>query len=437
MKQLTAKTIEVYENGQWKSVPIIASDGSGLPPVSAADNGKIPQVIDGDWVMSPNVKNQLDQISVFLGSVESLSWAQRMHYVRQGLGRTMFPVGTQFNSAHGILGNIVWDVAAHDHFPNPYTPNGHTMTLVSHFVFNDKHIAWSTGTAVYYAAEALPAGSYSFVIKNRTTLTQDNNTRVYFTIQNAIPDGGQIRLLSIRYDVSYLGQTAGVFQDCYATEPSETFTFTSTAITGATDLGNAGTGDLNDSGCVDNGNTDYDISEIRQWLNSDADTGEWWEPENKYSRAGYIHAGINSSNIKNWMTTRPGFMHDLDTDFLDCVIRADYPCCSGRFSVNHDPLTEYSVRDYFTLPTSVEVGARASADALTIGQCLELFADSDNTKRIKYTGLNTTSGITWHLRDPKKLQSTTNALRAITSKGTVDGSSAASDVRLVLMCTLA
>lgn len=419
---------------EWKT-PTSTLDGSGLPEVDTTDNGKIPQVINGEWTMSLDIKNQLDQISVFLGSVESLTWSQRMEYVRKGLGRTMFPVGTQFNTTHGSIGNIVWDVAAHDHFSNPQSPSSHTMTLLGHYLFYNQNICWSTGNAVYYASEGLSPGNYSFVIKNRTTLTQDNNKRVYFSIINPIPVGGQIRLLTIAYNNSYFGRTAGIFQDCYATQASEIITFTADILNDAIDLGVAGTGDLNDSGCVDNGNTDYDISEIRQWLNSNAGIGEWWYPQNKFSTVGYAHSG--SSHLKNWMNTRSGFMYDLDSDFLNFVIQSDYPCCSGGFSVNHTPLTEYTVRDYFTMPTSVEVGIKASADVLTIGQCLELFANSDNTKRMKYTGINTNSSIGWNLRDPKKFSSATNALRFVTANGTIDGTAAANEIRLAFMCTLA
>lgn len=442
MKTLTRKEVQVRQNGEWATAPVLISEssgGSGLPDVTAADNGKIPQVINGEWVMSLDTRDQLDQINVFLGSVESLTWAQRMEYVRSGKGRVMFPVGTQFNTAHGLLGNILWEVAAHDHFGNPAEPGGHTMTLISNYMYYDAHRCISRGIAIYSATEALPAGSYSYVIKRRTTTTKDNNMRIYFTLTGGIPAGGQIRPLNLKYNTSYDGATAGVYASATATTASETFTFTSTPITGAVDLGDAGTGDLNDSGCVDNGITDYDVSEMRQWLNSDADTGEWWTPQNKFSCIAYEgYATEPASTIKNWMNTEPGFLHDLDSTFLNYVCAVDYPCCSTTvFSVSRGLLEEYTVRDRFIIPTNVEVGTTASRDSLTVGRCLELFENVDNTKRIKYESLTASVGRTWYSRNPKTASGASNAMRAITKTGTVDGCSAAGAYGLVLMCTLA
>lgn len=437
MKTLTTKEIQVFQNGEWVTVPVLVAGGnsSGLPDVTANDNGKVPQVINGEWVMSDNIKKQLDQINVYLGEADSLSWAQKMEYVRAGLGRSMFPVGTQFNTSHGLLGNILWDVADHDHFPNPANPSGHTMTLITHYQFRNNHRALSVGRAIYYAEEGLPAGSYSFVVKGRTTRLDDNDVRFYFTIENAIPAGGQIRQISIRYSDHYDGGTAGVFADQEATQPSETFTFTTTAIQGATDLGDAGTGNLNISGCVDNGSTDYDISDLRIWLNSDADTGEWWNPTNKFSRIAYENTSEPSSTIKNWMITEPGFMHDIDPNFLACVIAVDYPCCATTaYSVNHTLLEEYAVRDRFTIPSSSEVGVSASGDQRTVGTCLEFFANADDTKRIKYKGINLAEA-QWVLRNPKTVNYANNVMRAITSKGKLDGAAAATD-GFVFMCTL-
>ena len=49
----------------------LQSGVSGLPNVDSTDNGKTLQVVDGEWVVSSDIGNELDELKIFLGSVES------------------------------------------------------------------------------------------------------------------------------------------------------------------------------------------------------------------------------------------------------------------------------------------------------------------------------------------------------------------------------
>ena len=405
-----------------------------------ATNGQTP-VADGNgsWSWSSLYKEQLDEIGVYLGSVDSLNWAERMAYVREGKGRGLFPVGTQFYVPHGVLGPMLWDVVAHDHFINPANPSGHTMTLMTHYSYQDNHNNVCLNNVIYYASEGLEAGSYSFVVHGRATRTVDNGQRVYFTIVNDIPVGGQIRPLNLIYNTPMEGATAGVYANARSSEKLEEITFTLTPISGAIDLGTAGTGDLNNSGCVDDGIPDYDISDIRQWLNSDGDVGEWWSPQHKFCCTYYDGwaGAYGGTYTKDFILTKPAFLHDLDSTFLSYVCAVDYPTVSSAgFSVTHELREIYTVRDKFTLPASMEVGVSAPADNVNVGTCLEYFSNVDDTKRIKPRGPSLSANRGWWCRNAST-SGDPNTLRGISTKGKIERRGLCGTGAFVYMCTLA
>lgn len=407
---------------------------------AGATNGQTP-IADGNgsWSWSSLYKEQLDEIGVYLGSVDSLNWAERMAYVREGKGRGLFPVGTQFYVPHGVLGPMLWDVVAHDHFINPANPSGHTMTLMTHYSYQDNHNNVCLNNVIYYASEGLEAGSYSFVVHGRATRTVDNGQRVYFTIVNDIPVGGQIRPLNLIYNTPMEGATAGVYANARSSEKLEEFTFTLTPISGAIDLGTAGTGDLNNSGCVDDGIPDYDISDIRQWLNSDGDVGEWWSPQHKFCCTYYDGwaGAYGGTYTKDFTLTKPAFLHDLDSTFLSYVCAVDYPTVSSAgFSVTHELREIYTVRDKFTLPASMEVGVSAPADNVNVGTCLEYFSNVDDTKRIKPRGPSLSANRGWWCRNAST-SGDPNTLRGISTKGKIERRGLCGTGAFVFMCTLA
>lgn len=405
-----------------------------------ATNGQTPVANgNGGWSWSSLYKEQLDEIGIYLGSVDSLNWAERMAYVREGKGRGLFPVGTQFYVPHGVLGTMLWDVVAHDHFINPANPSGHTMTLMTHYSYQDNHNNVCLNNVIYYASEGLEGGSYSFVVHGRATRTVDNGQRVYFTIVNDIPVGGQIRPLNLIYNTPMEGATAGVYANARSSEKLEEFTFTLTPISGAIDLGTAGTGDLNNSGCVDDGIPDYDISDIRQWLNSDGDVGEWWSPQHKFCCTYYDGwaGAYGGTYTKDFTLTKPAFLHDLDSTFLSYVCAVDYPSVSSAgFSVTHELREIYTVRDKFTLPASMEVGVSAPADNVNVGTCLEYFSNVDDTKRIKPRGPSLSANRGWWCRNAST-SGDPNTLRGISTKGKIERRGLCGTGAFVFMCTLA
>ena len=405
-----------------------------------ATNGQTPVANgNGGWSWSSLYKEQLDEIGIYLGSVDSLNWAERMAYVREGKGRGLFPVGTQFYVPHGVLGTMLWDVVAHDHFINPANPSGHTMTLMTHYSYQDNHNNVCLNNVIYFASEGLEAGSYSFVVHGRATRTVDNGQRVYFTIVNDIPVGGQIRPLNLIYNTPMEGATAGVYANSRSSEKLEEITFTLTPISGAIDLGTAGTGDLNNSGCVDDGIPDYDISDIRQWLNSDGDVGEWWSPQHKFCCTCYDGwaGAYGGTYTKDFTLTKPAFLHDLDSTFLSYVCAVDYPTVSSAgFSVTHELRETYTVRDKFTLPASMEVGVSAPADNVNVGTCLEYFSNVDDTKRIKPRGPSLSANRGWWCRNAST-SGDPNTLRGISTKGKIERRGLCGTGAFVFMCTLA
>ena len=406
-----------------------------------ASAGQVPTADgDGSWEWSDELPDQLKRINVYIGSVESLTWAERMAYVRNGFGPDMFPVGTQFNVNHGTLGSILFDVVAHNHFKNPNNLQAPTMTLLAHYAIQNAHMCYTQGGVIYGAENGLTAGDYCFTIAGRTSVPADNGKTVYFTLLNNVPVGGQIRFMGA-YNKSYSVQRGGVFATPYDTTATETFNFTFTEIQGATNLGTQGTGDLCDGGCVDNGLTDYDISDVRCWLNSDGDVGEWYEAPTLLNSVGYYHNQQTSAgSLMNYYFTMPGFLHDIDQSFLACVGECDYPCASNAlYSYSRNTLEAYTLRDKFILPSVCEIGGggRNFIGGVQDGTLLDYFSTNENVQRIKYTS-PTGNAVTWWTRSPERARNFTNKILVSRTNGETSGDMMAAGMPygIVIMCTL-
>ena len=122
---------------------------------------------------------------------ESLTWNGVQDVVIQGLGPTVFPIGTQLQTAHSAYVTIVWNVAAHNYDLDPTGRKTYSMTLHMHRViygrpFDAPEMVWAnTG------ASPLPAGTYNFTLFKGANNGETGEDGTYqFTTMQPIPVGG-------------------------------------------------------------------------------------------------------------------------------------------------------------------------------------------------------------------------------------------------------
>lgn len=336
------------------------------------------------------------------------SWAAIRTFVRNGMGKSKFPVGTQFTTSHTAWGEITWDVVGHDLYKNPNDPNAHTMTLLAHYRDKDG-VQFDSGEAMYYAASILSAGAYTF---------KQGSTSYYFTLANDVPAGGQIVINSTP-------NTFTVYGSVGSTTSIETGSISTTSISGATDLGTLGSGSLNHWDRIRYGSNNYKESAIRQFLNSSAAAGSVWTPQTHFDRP------------PSWASNKAGFMAGLPADFLAVVGEVDVKCKTNRTYEAPDSTTPvnstYTVRDKFYLASQKEVFN--SEDTPVDGSVLfPYYEGAAAVDRIKYRMDSHTTAGGWWVRAP--FPTTAYSVRLVYSDGTLYSLSAVNAYGCVPACTI-
>ena len=185
------------------------------------------------------------------------------------------------------------------------------MWLQSHWAVDV--VQFDASEAIYYCDEALPAGTYHFVIGTTWGSHCIKDKAYSFTTTQEIPAHGQIVVGTNTGfytwgapDTSPANWRVYTFADAISITPIETLTLTEAAngtllgtLSSATKYGNSGMNNLQRAGY---GYNRWSQSAIRQWLNSDAPAGEWWTPQNVYDRP------------PQQLATLPGFMAGLPDD---------------------------------------------------------------------------------------------------------------------------
>ena len=88
-------------------------------------------------------------------------WAAVQTIVRAGAAPSAFAIGDQLQCKRGTT-TLTWDVIGFDH-DVPVDPNHpHSMTLQLHDYINT--FQYDAPEALYYAAEAIPAGTYNYTL---------------------------------------------------------------------------------------------------------------------------------------------------------------------------------------------------------------------------------------------------------------------------------
>lgn len=270
-------------------------------------------------------------------------------------------VGAQINCTRGS-DTIVWDVV-------DYTDN--TITLLMHSCWADTMQLEPT-QAMLYATEAVPAGDYY--------LKKHNGSDYYFTLTAEIPKGGQMMFGTSSFTV-YNTQSD--------TAAAQTGTVSTTAIEGATQIGESEVGNCNQWDRAQYGSNNYGESALHQWLNSDAGINQIMPFVTIWQRP--------------YRANKGGFMYTLDPDFVAALDNTEWKCSTNQWweapasaGGISKANTAYTITSKFALASEMEIfgsyGGIYAGDAV-----FDVYDGATAAERIKYRG---TSASTWWLRSP-------------------------------------
>lgn len=231
--------------------------------------------------------------------------------------------------------------------------------------------------ALAWFESGLPAGDYCF---------KNGNTTYYFTLAEEIPPNGQLRATTSTFET---------YSNANSVDAIETGTVSTTAISGATMLGTCGaeTGayPLNHMDRVNYGSNNMVESPLHQWLNSNAETGELMPRITKFGRP--------------YSVSFPGFLRDLDPDFLAVIADAEWKCATNttyECPASMGGLTtkgmRYSYTAKFSLASEKEIfGVQTGTNVEAGDHVLPLYKNATAADRVKRYG---TGARSWWLRSP-------------------------------------
>lgn len=341
------------------------------------------------------------------GHIKYTYWGKIREDVRSGLAQTKFPVGTILYDNNDETTGRAFQVVGYDkHFDPSLTARGYTHSMTLCQLKLSGPWQFDATEAFLYTTVEMQPGTYKFKIPNYDT-TYGGNKTYYFTSTASVPVDSQITL-------SWAYQQLPKTVTAYAGPNPQTNT---TAITGfnalqlsewvegespeAIDLGtiklanndpDSAYGKLNHIHRARYGSNNYYQSGLRQLLNTDLASNNWWHPTTIFDRP-YANRTTN------------GYLRSLNEDFINVLATPEithiannifeYPSLDGRtFTLN----TEYKINtDKVFLLSHTEVGLSASPN---IGTVLDYYSTHNtNNDRIKYR-IDNGNAYYWWFRTP-------------------------------------
>lgn len=233
--------------------------------------------------------------------------------VKKGLAQDVFSVGDQLiipwsdgTTEYQVPMDIV-------HFGDVTLKDGEVvpgMWLQWHFC-SPFGIPFDANEAFYYAKDGLSAGTYYFTAKNSWGSNIVENESYSFTLANPVPAGGQLVLTTGTVDTAFVNWMVYSYASSTSNQAIETVALAKSAS--GTYLGDwSSSTKYSDTGVNNMQRSNYGYnrwsqSSLRQFLNSDADKGAWWNPQNVFDRA--------PSELNSYR----GFMAGFKEDFLSIL----------------------------------------------------------------------------------------------------------------------
>jgi hypothetical protein len=306
------------------------------------------------------LKRQITELEYIIARSDIKSWVAVQEIVRAGLASKAFNIGDQFLADYNGS-PVAWDVIGIDHDTPTDTQFTHSLSIQAHDCL--LNVQFDAPEALYYAEAELAAGAYTF---------NDGTADYTFTLGSAIPAGGQAVL-------TWAGTPAIPAEiKTYPTKVSTEAIETVAVTAGAT--GTVLT-PINDLGRAKNGSNNYVESNIREWLNSEANQYVW-SPKTKWDRpsTGSPYTGA-------------GFLSLLDPELVAVIGLVDK-------QVARNTVTDEGGQDSFSdkafLLSGVEVGFET--EGTTTGESVyPYYSGVTDAGRIK---LLSDSPRHWWLRSP-------------------------------------
>jgi len=344
--------------------------------------------------IEPNAE-QFDVMNSLLASIASnmtdgaigvKSWADVQRVVRMGIASKIFTIGDQLMANWNGTPRI-WDIIGIDHDIPTDTRFTHSLTIQAHEVLTAGRI--SGPEAMYNAVTELPAGTYIF-----TT----NGVQYTFTSTQTVPAGG---VIYIKTRDEYAPLTLTIYG-------ADRTTIVEDDIVVATTTGTDNLTPINDHNRMRYGSNLYEISAIRQWLNSE-DASFVWQPLGLYDMpSSYVTAG---------------FINLLDADLQAVIGAVDKQVALATYDGGEQALFSDKV---FLLSRKEIFG---DDEGVVTGEVVYPFWDgSSNEDRIKG------SPSLWWLRSPSV--SNTLGTRSVNTSGGLSSTSAPTACGLAPACVI-
>lgn len=283
-------------------------------PAGAWNNNHVTAVTVGGELKNINSK------------VSNLTYQQISEIVKSGLADQYFNIGDQITVQwdNGSTNyELPWDVVA---LRDVVNANGDTvpgMILQAHWVLPG--VQFDASEASYVADSVISAGKYYIEIGTNWGNNCHIGYKYEFTTTQSVPVGGQIVITRsgtnqyawgapdqspstwVVYTFSSNSATTAIEGPLSLTEYTDSQTPTGTSLGTLTSTVKYSSNGINNLQRAAYGYNRWSQSAMRQWLNSSADTGLWWEPKNPFDRP------------PQQLSSMRGFIAGLDNDFLSII----------------------------------------------------------------------------------------------------------------------
>ncbi len=377
-----------------KNSVFIDKTGETLATVSA-----INAVNDALTSLADYTTQQIALIKDKIGIVPApfiRSWEEVQAIVRSGLAKEYFEIGDQFLSIYdGKV--IVWTIIGIDHDTPTDTEYSHSLTIQTRDCL--MNCQWDAPEALYYAATALAPGKHIFEI---------GSGKYEFTTTLEVPEGGQVSVYSWAVDDYYIPLKARTYA-------ADRVTVIEDDITVSTSTDSPTLSPVNHQARCRYGSNNYLESNIRDWLNSEAEQ-YIWTPKTNFD-----------SPSTGAPYTGPGFLKLLDPELAAVIGKVNK-------QVARNTLTDGGGQDLFSdkvfLLSRVEAGL--GTEGTTDGEEVYSYYDGiENAGRIK---LLNGSPRGWWLRSP--YVSHAHVARDVSTSGVVHDNRAYGSIGLAPACCI-
>ena len=272
----------------------------------------------GKVATEATLREGVDLLHVLVRGQVFDNWGQIQEVVKRGLAQDYFSIGDQIEvkwTKGTTEHTLPFDVVSFDDvYKEGETDPSPGMWLECHYAMDG--VQFDASEAIYVASEALPAGTYHFTIGTNWGTHCVAGTSYEFTTTQEVPAGGQIMVGKNNDwytwgapDQSPANWRVHTFASADAVTPLDS-NLTLTEGSGGTDLGSIASSTKYSASGVNNlqragyGYNRWSMSAMRQYLNSDAAAGAWWEAKNPFDRA------------PQQLSSLAGFMAGFESDFL-------------------------------------------------------------------------------------------------------------------------